>query len=424
MDHLAKYMGQQQRPRRHRLHQHVHAELPPAEPPGAQARRLHFVLQLSNCEGYQRQYPWAEQLQEFLRRMQFSTANDSRHGCTWLELFILYHLAGYNMDSQEDSTSPIAKPTLAHRLKELRLATRRMAKTMMAEEDIKMFKGTPGRSQRLRGYGINTLLAIMPFCVHLTPGAREQLAIQVLRSQRRIPVQEAQQIMRKRVPILLKAVQTRGRVKWLSMLKPWERGKIFVGETTTTSASSSTTPSTSSSTSTPGTTTATSSAAMAHNGAIAAAAREASRHQPNRGDTYLQCPRCTNAVNANRRKAFDHTKLDSKTWCKDCKRSLPVKQWTCICGIPWHTCSRHGTPHAAVTTVRRTNVLVPSDPIRRLDNPSHQIDEWLDSKASKRPKPNDVIDLGEHFLVPTVRTHMLGPRLKRKFQHLDQEVQE
>ena len=169
---------------------------------------------------------------------------------------------------------------------------------------------------------------------------------------------------------------------------------------------------------------------MAINGAAAAAA-EASRHHRRPGAVYFKCPRCPTATDASR-KAFDLSKLDGKTWCNACRRSLLIKEWSCRCGVPWHTCEQHRqeperTRNVAVQAGRTRQQVFP----RRLGNSSHHIDEWLDNQPSKRPKLEErrnLVDLGVHFVVGSnpspgaINPNMLGPKLKRKFSHLIQEV--
>ena len=433
-------------PKRQRLQPHVRAELPPAEAVAEGKRRqIGFELQTINCGDFRQRHPWAEQLQSFLGRLTFSKASSLRNGCTWLELFILYHLAGYNLHTAQQRPDARTKPTLGHQMKEFRLATRRMVSTMCREVDRQFFRGAPQQVLRLHGCGINTGLAVMPMQLHLRPGVRDHLAAQVLRSQRRLTISEAHKIMREHRHIPLKGIQTRGRTRWMTTLKMWEGGKIFEGEaqhatsiqSTSSTPSSSTTPWTSttpptlsSATTTPILSTATSTCAMAINGAAAAA--EATRHNGKPNVIYFKCPRCPTATDASR-KAFDLAKLDGKTWCKSCSRSLPIKEWRCICGIPWHTCNRHKNEPARIRQVTvHTGSAKPQVLPRRLDNLSHHIDEWLDNQPPKRAKLEErrnQVDLGVHFLVcanpslvPVINPNMLGPKLKRKFSHLMQEV--
>ena len=341
---------------------------------------------------------------------------------------------GYTLNTT-DAPNPHTKPNLANNLKRFRHATQRMADLAMNNSDAKLFRGKDGMKPQMTNYGINTLLAILPFTIHLTPAARQYLAIQVIRSQRRMPIKRAQEQLRKKALVPLKALRTKGRVQWMEKLR-WKGGEIYTttpgkhADQATQSAPSDGRP--------PGLDGAANGVRQhskdpavpsesVHTLAISPTEQGISEHQvgppglegvPTRCRSRFKCPRCTNAIDPTKRKAMTTSTLDSKTWCKQCKRSIPVHQWICACGVPWHQCHIHKQVAHQRQSAETHTPMRRGEIYRRVDIASQHIDDWLDHTQPKRPRNEDTVDLGTHYLPSQPRVHLLGPTLKRKFPHL------
>ena len=397
------------RHKKRRLQEQVRAQVPPAapDPPeGLCNLQLTFTLGIQHCGDLCRRHPWAAQLQAFLGRMVFRKIDNGMFGCTWLELYICYKLAGYNMEQPQGNAAATAnvQPTLGQQLKTFRLAVRRFASRTLKEEDKKFFRGGDRPAPRLRTCGIDTLLAVLPFQLQLQQGVGQELAVQVRRSQCKITAKEAKEAYQTHKLIPLRRIQTRGRANWHHTIRVWNNGNIFVGE-----ASGSSPSFTSTSTSTPSPATSASTTLMKR--------KADGGSDPKLPEAILlQCPRCP-LVTSGTREAFRHSNLDGKTWCKECRRSSPVQHWRCLCGAPWHRCELHKDEpdrlRAIEQPARKRNRHTPSP--REVDvTPS----AWIDrvSHRSKRAR-TDVIDLGQH-IVAAINPRFLSPGLKNRFPHL------
>ena len=453
-------------PKRRKFQTQVQAAVPPASlQPGAsdRDRRLTFRLSVQQCGDLCKRHPWVDQLQSFLGRLVYRKVDDGMCGCTWLELFIIYRLAGYNMETSPSQPSANAKPTLGNQLKTFRLAVRRMASRMLQDEDKVLFKGGVRPAPRLQSCGIGTLLAVLPLQLRLQSGLADQLAVQVLMSQRRIAVKDAQKILQDHRLIPIRPLQTRGRVKWQMSLRQWGKGSIFVGEPVEaqksvsvgtavsrqptlldatewiqrrptppqdpsglgvpTSTSTAASASSASSSTTPWTPTPNRPRCRtASQMGCATDCRPAKRPKV----VYLKCPRCPTAVDGTRT-AFSHTNLDGRTWCSSCRSSLPVHSWRCMCGSPWFACDWHKDEPQRI---RNANAHLPRRRSRYRAIPrmfdaqgpdaNHDLDDWLDNPpVPKRARKSDVdmIDL-EGKVVDAINPNFLSASLRQRFAHL------
>ena len=119
-----------------------------------------------------------------------------QEGLTWIELFILYKMAGYRDAVREPERAAQKRATMGAQLREFRFVLRTVARLTLSVTDLANFKGSPFKFPRLRPLGISTHLAMVPIQMGLQPGARQALAEYILTSQTRLSNKAAAEILK------------------------------------------------------------------------------------------------------------------------------------------------------------------------------------------------------------------------------------
>ena len=343
-------------------------------------------------------------------------------GITWLELYILYRHSTHAPPTHTATAHTTS--TLRHQLCAFRRAVRKLVVTTCAPRYHKLVKGIQKPAQRLQHLGIDTHLAVLPFQPHCTHEMFQQIAKEVLRSQRLMSQAGAQALLEQHKEIPVHRLQLKGRVKWMRGLKQWPR-PLYSNTTLPTVPPAQTTP-------------------CPTHGPIT----------PLPNIVLLTCPTCGHAVDGTRQ-AFNINNLDGRTHCKRCRRDRFVRLWQCTCQVPWYECPVHsGEParlrHQAQSAQPTAPAAAAPPPPQRKHTRSlgegkdQQVTDWLDRQRPRaphvppresahvdltpvRPKrpslPSQVIEDTSLHTTHTARTtqqqlkrHCLGPKLTAKLQ--------
>ena len=140
-------------------------------------------------------------------------------GITWLELYVVYRLAGHPPPISPAAQPAISQPMLRQQLHTFRVAVRTIFRLTVPEPQHHLIKGAATTTRRLAGLGITTFLATLPWQPDLTPAAQNQVAIEVLRSQNKLTKQRAEQTLQQHKPVALRRLQLKGRARWGTQLK-------------------------------------------------------------------------------------------------------------------------------------------------------------------------------------------------------------
>ena len=226
-----------------KLTQMVKASLPPTEGPFNSHHYLTPILPIHACSKLLA-CPGAAAIYDFLRNMlvkRLLLRQDHRAGerdggeeggegpgegaagTTWIELFILFRMAGHAEPLPADARTAKARPTLGVQLGHFRRLVRRVVAQTFSADAAAYFRGGAFRGQRLRCLGVGTHLSVMPFRPGLTKEVEEQVAIQTIRSQRHLSLKLVQQALEKGQPLEVRRIGLRGRAKWLHQVRPWKR---------------------------------------------------------------------------------------------------------------------------------------------------------------------------------------------------------
>ena len=445
--------------------------IPYLDRPEVPPHRFKQAIQVQQCPRLCQRHPAIVHIQAFLRDIPYhitrrsrdgDRGNDSlivgtagvdvptgddRQGITWLELYGLYRMAGYPEPLSYDRALANRRPTLRQQLHKFTQAMRQLVGNTMLPEHHYLMKGTRDKhGKRLASLGIATNLAILPWQPHFTLEAQHRLAQELLRSQYRLTIVQAERALRDRQQLATRPMQLKGRVKWSASIKAYTKQLYHTSQEASQQGAS---------TSHEQPTTA---IVDTNNGQLdvdtgwgdgsltAGAAAAGGPNQPAHSIIYFQCPRCPHKLPGTR-EAFHLHNLDSRLWCNSCRKSLFVRKWRCSCNLPWHNCPRHhGDParlramQQAPASHRPTTQQCPDHTAHPRQQPKRtlgqgrdeSIQRWLDMPPVKRARVlPEVIELEDTMpsseqMANTrkAKAHLLGPKLLAKFPRLAMEREE
>ena len=360
-------------------------------------------------------------------------------GTTWIELYVLYRLAGKPEPIQYTAEDASSRPTLRMQLHAFRRGVRRVVQLAMPASLHWLFKGEAHGNRRLGSLGITTYLATLPWQPCLTKDAQNRLAIEVLRSQHRLTTTKAQQALLENKLLPLRSLQLKGRTKWSRQLRPLKQPLYShpppapsppsqAPQHTTTTSQEHITASTSSSTNPADFAGHQASLGQAVALQLLAPGSEANSAPPPPLTciVFFRCPRCPHQLPGTK-PAFATNNLDRRIWCNQCQKSLFSRLWQCSCGLPWHGCPRHqGEPERLRALREPAAPTAPAGPPRRPpkrklgQGRDEMIQRWLDHPQPKRSRPPPTeVELGVvEPLSSGIKHHLLGPKLRAKFPKL------
>ena len=137
----------------------------------------------------------------------------------------MYRLLGHKPPLDANQRRANARPTLKAQLNAFRLRVRQCTELLFEAGATKLFAGRAQGQYRLRDLGISTNLAVLPFHPDLDQKLIDEINLQVVRSQRRWPIQQVRQALREGMPIEVRKVALKGRAKWLGQLRKWKNTK-------------------------------------------------------------------------------------------------------------------------------------------------------------------------------------------------------
>ena len=280
------------------------------------------------------QHPAATQVFKFLQEMPFQRANDPKQGTTWLELYIVYRLAGHAEPISRAGNVAATKPSMGSQLREFRLIVRKIVKWTIGGKAINLFRGTEAKHQLLRSLGLRTVIATLPMQLNITAEISTIVAIHVVRAQANRSFNQAKAIVQEQQRIQLQPFRTKGKASWSEGIRPY-KGTIYRPDDSRRDQDLQA-----------GSCSKRKTIMEVDVQQEGASASSSSPATPLKGNLpppqmiFLYCPKCLFAVDGTRA-AFTTNKLDHKTWCKRCHRSWAVQNWQCSCHMPWHACPKH-----------------------------------------------------------------------------------
>ena len=393
----------------------------PSSPHPPHYYHINQPITIQQCPRALAKHPASTEVQEFLLNMPILDHRKGKGGkgftgamgITWLELYVLFRLAGYDNPIPVDSTSATARPNLQKQLHCFRAALQQVVHLTCSPTDQWLTKGKEVAQHRLQGLGITTYLTVLPWQPHLTPTTQHQVAVEILKSQHGLTHVKAMAALQTQTSLHGNRLLLKGRTSWTRAIKPTPHalyppppapqhhqyphhlpqgrgGSADPGNNTlersdtadsnhnhrhTTTNRTATATSPPATTSTPASTSPTDFQGFHGRGETADPGEaqpltpptRARQGEPPPGPSvvFFQCPKCPHKLMGNR-PAFDHHNLDYKIWCRQCHRSWAIGRWQCSCGTPWHVCPTHqGEPHRL-----RTSTTPPTAPTTTTPTPT------------------------------------------------------
>ena len=422
------------------------------DPPDVHYYPITQLITIQQCPRALARHPASTDIQAFLMSMPILDHRKGRAGrpftgamgITWLELYVLFRLAGHAQPIRVATDSANARPALQQQLHRFRTTVKQVVHLTCSPSDQWLIKGKDVVQHRLQGLGVSTYLPVLPWQPHLTPSAQHQIAIEILKSQQGLTQPKAMAALQAQRPVTRRRLLLKGRTRWSQAIRPMPqalyppspappchllpqgRGDMIHPHdtlptnhcTTTMGGSDKADPSTISfpdhcttaraSHASPAASTVPSDF-QAHASRPSSTMADPSDHITNRPNTttppaptsysgaapawvFFQCPKCPHKLSG-QRPVFDLHNLDYKVWCRQCKRSWAINRWQCDCGSPWHVCPQHkGEPHRLRSTTPHGT---PPGPRATTTAPSLSLSPAVQSTAAPRTTTKRVLGQGK-----------------------------
>ena len=238
---------------------------------------------------------------QFLADSRFSKQSQTCRGVTWLELYTIYRVKGYPKPIADPASPAAQRTTLLKQLACFKKVLRGVVQRCLAAEDQEMLK--PGRAlpDALVGVGILGTHAAIKVNTYLKDSEKKDVATKLLKINRTISQNQVDEYLQGKRQVIPSPFKGKGKVSWDSTF-PTKSDTRLEGSVWQDRFN------------------------------------EAGVKPPE--TSFFGCPACEK-VEPSTNDKFQTVDLDRTILCKACRKSKPVKDWTCVCGAKWHTCSTH-----------------------------------------------------------------------------------
>ncbi len=348
----------------------------------------------------------ANQVQEFLQNTKLKPVRGEQQGVSWLELYTLYKLAGGQCMLEDPTNKAAPRPSMRQQLKAFIATCRDVARLTMGPKDAELLQANRTKKPRLKGLGINTHMPMVKFQIVVPCEGGKEISQQILRSQARRSLKQAQELVQNRQQVKLSKFSAVNRTRWSRAVKTCETILKQRKEDEADRKRKQT---------------------SKKEGEGAAEEEGARRvvhkvHEEKMEDeaaggkpVSFLCNQCENPVPSTR-KAFHSGALDARTWCSKCRKSWMAKAFACPCGAPWYKCTIHGDLNCKVEGDKDSSEKKHAASNRRKvckakrNAGSEDLEGNFADKSCRRSSSS----------TPVFRASMLSAGLKRKFAHLCQ----
>ena len=239
----------------------------------------------------------------FLANLRVTPSIDGLRGISWIELYILYRVRGGRKLIPNPSNPALPRGSADKQIRAFKRALRAVVeRTLSSEGDSQLFKPGPAKVDNLHGVGILGKQACLSLNVHIPQQEREAIALALSMVNRGGPTKLHKQFLKGEVKLMPHVLKLKGKAAWDSNL-PTMTNPLAPGD------------------------------GWAH-------LFNEERYEALPNATMLACPGC-GGVESSFNPVFQVCDLDRRVKCGFCKRSTPVRRWSCPCNMAWHCCSMH-----------------------------------------------------------------------------------
>ncbi len=346
----------------------------------------------------------ASEIQDFLKGTRVRQVRHQQEGTSWLELYTLYKLGGGSCVVADPECKAAPRPSMRMQLKAFTKTCRAIARLTMEQQDANLFKANGAKKPRLKTLGIQTHMPMVNFQLVIDKKTQEEIAKQIVRSQARRTLKQAEEIVGQAQRVKLGKFHAVNRTRWSRLIKvskevkearsrdETERKRRKVDEGLHEEVTPQEDPQ-----------------------GITEEVEGEKQTEEGKAN-YFVCATCGTKV-PSKRKAFDAKALDAKTWCGTCRKSWMVKNFNCECGRPWFKCSLHSdrskpTSEAQGKVQQESQEKVFTKPGKARVKRATVSEDLEGFNARKRNRGQKTTP------EPVFRATVLSEGLKRKFAHL------
>jgi hypothetical protein len=287
-----------------------------------------------------------------------------------MELYILYRSMGHPKPIRDNPNKARARASVRMQLQAFKTLVRGVATRAIYEQDqLALFRPIKVMRQKFMALAIKGKHPAVGFTVVASPMVREQINLSLVQLGHRISAAKATKFLQGELGLNPNEPNLKGRAGWDSNIK------IIAGLKPTIS-----------------------------NAIVPYVQLKRKAEQCN--PVCIACPKCHANILSNH-KAFQLQDLDAPCRCNRCKSNIKVRDWRCMCKLPWHLCATHSNSY---TKVKARNVPIkPCRGTKRAFGPlSHEELEAIDLRRIRK---------GPVRVIPPA-PNILSPLLRERFAHL------
>ena len=333
-------------------------------------------------------------IQDFICNLEIKTQSTNQRGITWIEMYILYRLRGYDKPLRDPEEIAMPRSTLDKQIRKFRSDFNTVRSRIWARSElIKITKAGKATKDGLMGVGIIGKLPCLPFNVHITARKREEIEMRLHRLNHACSQTLWNKIKQGQKLMIPRDFKIKGKVEWDNSI-PRITQPTFDEIKTTKNLDY---------------------------GEVA-----------NKQITFISCPRCQKSEPNNKIK-IQKQNLDKSIKCPHCGKSTATKEWTCPCNTKWYLCEEHSgialpalrscipgrMARSQTATRRNLKRALPKEGVTPLGPGEGSTAKRMRTKSNSSRLDEGMVDLN---LVPLKRPRLLGPILAARFGYPQRDM--
>ena len=268
-----------------------------------QGRPLEAISSVSCFKAFSNKGP-AKNIEMFLSNLVVNPDGDANgRRISWLEFYILYRIRGGAKPIPDHHNKAFSRSTADKQIAAFKKSVRAVTgRTLKDDGDGLLFKPYKTKPDELVGCGILGKLPTLSCNVSVNAVEKRAIAVALSQLTRLASIKKHNNYINGHVNLIPHPLKLKGRAGWDSTIPTLSNYDVE----------------------------ATRWADAFKNGSIT----------PAKFTMFYHCPTC-NKVESSQRGMFQRVDMDVKHKCGFCKKSNPIKAWTCQCGTQWHSCQEH-----------------------------------------------------------------------------------
>ena len=269
-----------------------------SNPSAAGFQKLDVTGDIHSFVKYHDKHKAGANICDFLKQLRCRSPGQANQATTWLELYILYRLYGYDKPVPDKGNKAAAKASTDQQLAQFATSVRGcVSRTMYRESHIAFFKPYKNNIHKYKCLGIEGMYPTISAEIHMTEDQRTNVELHIIRLAHHISDKKVQAFKNGEIGLPFNKIKLSGKVLWESRLAPKYtpiQSPAPISDHTT--------------------------------------------GYTYQGEALFNCPRCDHIILST---SINSQDLDNTSKCSQCKSNVKAKDWKCKCKMPWHTCNFH-----------------------------------------------------------------------------------